>query len=89
MGALEKALIAVSSGPGETNTSQPHHLKKPVNVFLWRFWLWQVKVMAVELAWTIISCGELTDGLSDPLTTVLYSGSEIALQQTVCLLKTF
>ena len=29
------------------NTSQPHHLKKPGNVFLWRFWLWQVKVMAV------------------------------------------
>lgn len=43
--------------------------------------------MAVELAWTIISCGELTDGPSDPLTTGLYSGSEIALQQTVCLLK--
>lgn len=43
--------------------------------------------MAVELACTIISYGELTDVLSDPLTTGLYSGSDLAFQQTVCLLK--
>lgn len=46
-----------------------------------------VKVVAVELAGTIIPLGALTDGLSDSLTTGLFSGDEIALQQTVSLLN--
>lgn len=43
--------------------------------------------MAVELAWTVILCGALTDGVSDSLTIRLYAGDGIALQQTVSLLK--